>query len=652
MLFSILHRTRSTFSPRSTGFAVLLAVLSQAPATPADEFTGEIRPLLDRYCFGCHDADSAKGGVNLARYDTERSVHLDPRRWESVVRLLRDREMPPPKKRQPTAEERERLTDWLTSSLRDMDYSLIPRDPGPKLIHRLGRLEYNRTVQDLFDITLQPADKFPADGSGGAGFDNNAAALFLPPILMEKYLAAAGEILAAAPPLRLFPFQPGPGLEDRAAAAQVLARHARSAFRGPVSTPELDALLGLYEAARRRGLDWPEAVRTSLKAVLVSPRFLFRIESDPSGAAPGQISDFELATRLSYFLWSSTPDETLLDLAEAGRLRDPSVLREQTRRLLAHPRARTFAENFITQWLGIRRLKGGTGPDPRRFPDYTPALRDAMVEEPVRVFAAILKGDRDLLELLDADYTYANPDLARLYGIDVGTNAAPAESGDPDAGWTRIQLTDRNRGGVVTMPAVLTLTSYPQRTSPVLRGRWILEEILGAPPPPPPPNVGGLPPDDQPRQGLTFRQRLEQHRTKPECAACHARMDPLGFGLENFDPMGRWRDKLGDVAIDATGEFNTGEKFDGPAQLKALLVRRQAEFLRNLTEKMLSYALGRGLEYYDVPTVKAATEALQQGGRRSSILLEAIIHSFPFQHRRGSAVPGVEQPVSVEDSSG
>lgn len=602
----------------------------------ADEFTEEIRPLLDKYCYGCHDADTAKGGVDLARYDTERSIHLDPRRWESVTRLVRDREMPPPKKPQPTPEEREKLADWLTASLRDMDYSLIPRDPGPKLIHRLGRLEYNRTVQDLFGIDLRPADKFPVDGSGGGGFDNNAGALFLPPILMEKYLSAAAEVLSAAPEPRLFPVRPGYLLGERAAAHRVLHHHASRAFRGPVTADELDRWLGLYDAARQGGLAWPDAVRTALKAVLVSPRFLYRIEADPPGPEPARVSDHELAVRLSYFLWSSTPDDRLLRLASEGRLREPETLRRETRRLLADPRARVFAESFVSQWLGVRRLETGTAPDPRRFPEFTPAVRDAMREEPVRFFAGILEGDRDLLELIDADYTYANADLARVYGL-----PAPPPAGEPasDSGWHKVQFADRTRGGVVTMPAVLTLTSYPQRTSPVLRGRWILEEILGAPPPPPPPNVGGLPPDDQPREGLTFRQRLEKHRTKAECAACHARMDPLGFGLENFDPMGRWRDKLGEVAIDATGEFNTGERFDGPAELKRLLVQRQDEFLRNLTEKMLSYALGRGLEYYDVPTVKAATDALRANGRRSSVLIEFIVFSFPFQHRRGTGAP-------------
>ncbi len=619
-------------APVLRAVTLLLSVVAGAAAAgDGDPFAAQLRPLLEKYCFDCHDADSRKGGVDLSRFATEVAVQRDPRRWEGVARLIRDREMPPPKKQQPTVEERDLLVDGISRSLRNIDYSLLPKDPGPKLIHRLSRLEYNRTVQDLFGVDLRPADGFPADGSGGAGFDNHAGALFLPPILMEKYLSAAQEVLSAAAPDQLFPQRPGVLRGERAAATSVLEYHTFRAFRGPVSAEEIDGLLGLYDRTRGEGADWEEAVRTCLKAVLISPRFLYRIEADPPGTTPGRVSGYELATRLAYFLWAAPPDDTLLDLAASGRLHDPEVLRTETRRLLADPRADAFAEDFVVQWLGIRRLKTGTtAPDRRKFPEYSPELRDAMVEEPVRFFQALLREDRSLLELVDADYTFANPELAKFYDL-----ASP-----PTNGWVRVRLTDRNRGGLVTMPAVLTLTSFPQRTSPVLRGKWILEEILGTPPPPPPPSVAGLPPDDRPKDGLTFRQRLEKHRTKVECAACHARMDPLGFGLENFDAMGRWRDRIGDVAVDASGEFNTGEKFTGPQELRALLLGRQEEFLRNLTEKMLSYALGRGLEYYDAPAVHRITEKLRQNELRSSLLIEGITSSFPFQHRRGaSAAP-------------
>lgn len=609
--------------------ALVRCAAAEDAAAAGDVFTRDIRPLLEQHCFDCHDADSSKGGVNLAPYLTERDIHLDPRRWETITRLIRDREMPPPNRRRlPTPEERDRLADWLTESLRNIDYDLIPKDPGHKLIHRLSRLEYNNTVRDLFGVTNRPADAFPADGSGGGGFDNNASALFIPPILMEKYLAAAGEVLAVADRARIILHEPRGWAGERWAARATLHDHAFRAFRRPVEPAELDALQRLFRRTRAAGADYDEALSTALRAVLVSPSFLFRIERDHGVDGPYRISDWELASRLSYFLWSSTPDDELLAAARAGRLSDPAGLRAEVRRMLADPRARTLADNFTGQWLQTRLLATGTAPDPRRFPEYTPALRDAVMREPVEFFAGLLRDGRPLTDLLDADYTWADATLARHYGL-----AAPAE------GWARVPLPDdRRRGGVLTMAGVLTLTSYPQRTSPVLRGKWVLEEILGAPPPPPPPNAGGLPPNDGVVEGLTFRERLEKHRREPACAACHARMDPIGFALENFDPIGRWRDQLGGRPVDAGGSLPSGEHFDGPAELRAVLAARRDEFVRNLTEKMLAYALGRGLEYYDIPAVKKITDRLATAGWCAEELIHAVAESYPFQHRRDEPV--------------
>jgi len=607
----------------------LAASAAETPPAP-DVFTRDLRPLLEKYCFACHDDDVQKGDVNLAPYRTERDIHLDPRRWETITRLIRDREMPPPNRRPkdlPTPAERDRLADWLTHSLRHIDYDLIPKDPGHKLIHRLSRLEYNHTVRDLFGVTNRPADAFPADGSGGGGFDNNASALFLPPILMEKYLAAAGEVLAAAPRARVILHEPRGWAGERWAARATLHDHAFRAFRRPVDPAELDALVGLFRRTRAGGAGYEEALHTALRAVLVAPGFLFRIERDQGVAGPYRISGWELATRLSYFLWSSTPDDALLAAAGAGRLADPAGLRAEVRRMLADPKARALAENFTGQWLQTRLLLSGTAPDPRKFPEYSSALRDAAVREPVEFLAALLRDGRPLTDLLDADYTWADATLARHYGL-------PA----PAAGWARVPLPDRRRGGVLTMAGVLTLTSYPQRTSPVLRGKWVLEEILGAPPPPPPPNAGGLPPNDGVVEDLTFRQRLEKHRAEPACAACHARMDPIGFALENFDPVGRWRDQLGGRPVDAAGTLPSGERFDGPAELRAVLAARRDEFLRNLAEKMLAYALGRGLEYYDLPAVKKITDRLAAAGFRSDELIHAVTESYPFQYRRDEPV--------------
>jgi hypothetical protein len=358
----------------------------------------------------------------------------------------------------------------------------------------------------------------------------------------------------------------------------------------------------------------------------VSPHFLFRVEADNGQTEDSAVGDYELASRLSYFLWSSMPDGELFKLAAAKKLRDPKTLEAQGRRMLLDPKARSFAENFAGQWLRVRELKTTAQPDGRKFPEFTPAVRDAMHDEAVEFFYALLRDNRSLLEVIDADYAFVNETLARHYGLE----------GVKGEAFRRVSLPDRNRGGVLGMGGVLTLTSYPRRTSPVLRGKWVLEEILGTPPPPPPPLVKSLPPDDRPRDGLTFRQRLEEHRTKAECAGCHKRMDPLGFGLESFDAIGRWRTQIGGQPVDASGQMITGEKFNGPAELKSLLLRRTDDFARNLSEKMLAYALGRGLEYYDTPVVKKIAKALENDGFHAATLVTEILKSYPFQYRRGS----------------
>ncbi len=478
-----------------------------------------------------------------------------------------------------------------------------------------------------------PADAFPTDGGGGGGFDNNASTLFIPPILLEKYLEAAEAALAAAKPEKLDLSPPAAGSDERASARERLSGFARRAFRRPVAPAEIDRLLGIYDAARKRGENDADALRLTAKAVLISPYFLFRIEAEQPGATePCRVSDFELASRLSYFLWSTMPDEALLDLAAEGRLHEPEVIEAQVRRILADEKAHSFAESFASQWLRTKELQGSVAPAPDKFPQYTPALRNAFYGESISFFEALLRENKPLSDCLDCDYTFANETLAKFYGIPDVTGEA----------MQKVQLADRNRGGVLGMGGVLALTSYPRRTSPVLRGKWVMEEILGTPPPPPPPmvnteKVGS----DRPRDGLTFRQRMEQHRQDPKCAGCHARMDPLGFGLENFDAIGAWRSAVSDIPVDAAGQLVTGEKFTGPAELKKLLLARKDEFIRAFTEKMLAYALGRGLEPTDWWTVHQVTRATVADGCRAQTLLIEITRSFPFQYRRPSPPPAI-----------
>ncbi len=615
-------------------FLILFSLPSAlVAADSAPSFSHDIQPLLEQYCFKCHGAAKPKAGVNLEQFKDDTSLWRDPRLWETVVTQLRERAMPPDGKPQPSESERQRLTDWVAAKLDSLDRGDVPRDPGRVLIHRLSRFEYNNTVRDLFGVTSSPADKFPADGGGGAGFDNNASTLFIPPILMEKLLAAADETLAEAGPDKIFIAKAGGLVSSRRAARKIADYFVLHIFRRPPERAETERFLALYDAVIKRGATHEDAVKQMLKAMLISPHFLFRIEADQNNPGPYRINDYELASRLSYFLWSSKPDDTLFRLAEQKRLHEPGVLQEQVRRMMSDSKGRALAENFAGQWLRVKELKTSARPDPGRFPNFSNSLRDAMIEEPIAVFHSIVRENRSLLDLIDADYTYANEDLAKIYGI----------AGVTGPEFRRVALADHRRGGVLGMGAILTLTSYPLRTSPVLRGKWVLEEILGASTPPPPPMVKSLPQDDRPQKGLTFRQQLEQHRTNPECANCHKRMDPLGFGLENFDPIGRWRDQISGQPLDASGQMVTGEKFNGPTELKKILENRKEEFIRNLTGKMLSYALGRGLEYYDIPVVKQLAKAVLQNECRSSTLIAEIVTSYPFQYRRNQPLTLAEK---------
>jgi mono/diheme cytochrome c family protein len=595
----------------------------KATGADAAAYDKQIKPLLKQYCVGCHGNQNANAGVNFDTYGDVAAVQRDQAVWRKVVTRIRERTMPPAGVPQPTEAQRDQMTSWTTRTLNSAAGDTVA-NPGRVLIHRLSRAEYNNTIRDLLGVDTHPADKFPADGGGGGGFDNNADTLFIPPILMERYFAAATEILDGAKAGRLFVVRPSKGLTKAEAARQNIAHFAARAYRRPVEAGEVDKVLRLYVVATHRGATFESAVKYAYKGVLVSPKFLFRVEADRKSDQPYPVGDYELASRLSYFLWSSMPDDTLFRLAAQKRLHDPAVLEAQAKRMLLDPKAYALADSFAGQWLRVRDLYTNAQPDPNRYKDFTPTLRDALVQEPIDFFQAIVHDGSSLLDLLDADYTYANAELAKHYGIEGVTGTE----------MRRVPLTDHRRGGVLTMGSVLTLTSYPLRTSPVLRGKWVLSEVLGSPPPPPPPSVAILPTDDSPRNGLTFRQQLENHRKKPECAGCHSRMDPIGFGLENFDATGRWRDEVSGKPVDAGGVLVTGEKFSGPVELKRCLLARKDEFVRNLTEKMLAYALGRGLEPYDMPTVHKITAAVAKTDYRSTTLITEIVKSYPFCYRK------------------
>ena len=413
----------------------------------------------------------------------------------------------------------------------------------------------------------------------------------------------------------------------RRCAGKILKRFASHAFRRAASAEEVERLTKFVEQVVDDGASFERGIQLAVEAVLVSPHFLFRVELDPQGTAAESvyaIDEFELATRLSYFLWSSMPDDELFRHAFAGTLRQGDNLASEVRRMLKHPKSRALVDNFAMQWLQVRRLKLAT-PDTKRFPTFDDGLRQAMLKETELCFAHVMDEDRSLLEFLDADYTFLNERLAKHYGIAEVT-------GDE---FRLVKLTDPDRGGVLTQASVLTVTSNPTRTSPVKRGKWILEQILGTPPPPPPPGAGELRDDEQVALTGSLRQRMEQHRANPSCAQCHFRMDPLGFGLENFDAIGAWRDRDGSFFIDASGTLPDGSSFKRPSELKTILKARKDEFARCFTEKMLTYALGRGLEYYDTCTVDEIASALAHDNYKFGTLIQRIVASEPFQKRRG-----------------
>jgi mono/diheme cytochrome c family protein len=425
---------------------------------------------------------------------------------------------------------------------------------------------------------------------------------------------------------RIFVCRPAVEADEEPCAKEILGTLARRAYRRPATEADVETLMRFYRTGHEEG-GFERGIQEGLARLLVSPQFLFRIERDPAQlTADGvyEINDLELASRLSFFLWSSIPDDELLDIAAEGRLRAPGVLDAQVRRMLADPRAAALARNFGGQWLHIRNL-GAVDPDASAYPEFDDNLREAFERETELFIESQLRDDRPLTELLTADYSYLNERLARFYGV---RNVYGAH-------YRRVPLRDPNRAGLLGHGSVLTVTSYATRTSPVVRGKYLLDNILGAPPPPPPPNVPALEEaGGDGREPASIRELMATHRRNPACASCHLRMDPLGFALENFDGIGRWRETDGATPIDASGVLPDGTAFDGPVEFREALLDRSAEFVRTFTEKLLTYALGRPVQHYDIPAVRAILREASPADFRWSSLVLGIVESPPFQMRR------------------
>lgn len=593
--------------------------------------------FVRQYCLDCHSAEQPEADLNLESFQAVSDIGGQIGTWNKVLQRVGDFQMPPMESLQPDRLQRKEFLDWVRSAMQE---SLCggPISPGPPRMRRLSRFEYSNTLHDLLGIAVDTSQVLPEDGAGGEGFDNASETLFISSIHAEKYMESAKAALDYAmndPPTRqgLLIAEPTESVSPSAAAEQVLDRFLPLAFRRAITQDERQSYQDLFAAARQQQPEYSLAIRYPLEAALVSPKFLFLWEEPCQSDQPELISQYEMASRLSYFLWATMPDKTLLELAAEGKLHEPEVLRQQVARMLhshltddglrPNSRVRAFATIFIEQWLGTRSLGREIIPDPSVIRRFDSELVGGLKYEPILFFEDLLSENGSVLQLLDADFTYLNRRLASHYKIKGEFTAQPK----------RVSLSEHDhRGGLLGMGAVLTVSSLPHRTSPVIRGKWILEAILGTPPPPPPPGVPELEKSvaDRPQ---TLREQLEQHRASAACSSCHSMMDPLGFGLENFDVTGRWREEIDDVAIDSRGEMADGTQFTGHQELKKVLLERKGLFLRHLTAKMLGFALSRQLTDQDQCTVMEIVKRLEQDDYRMQTLVYEIVNSRSFRYK-------------------
>lgn len=597
----------------------------------AQPLTTDTLQFLKTHCVRCHGPEKQKGGITLDKFKTLDDAFEYHGLLENVLHQVEEGEMPPwDEDVQPTEKEKAALLADLGVISARIKSGDVPTRAGRVVLRRLNKNEYRYTVRDLFGVKFNPAANFPEDGAGGEGFDTMADALFSTPTLLEKYLQAATRVIDAvyadSQLRRKAIFESPRGKEDPVPVARKILRfHTSLAYRKRVTDQDLAPLLSAFQRGIQSGQSFADALRTPLTAILVNPRFLFRQEHDQKEAEEWPLTDFELATRLSYFLWSSMPDRELFQLADSQQLSQPDVLEAQIDRMLDSPKSRALSRHFAGQWIGFDRLINETQPDTERFPEFTRPLRRAMYFEAALFFSHLIEENRPITDLISSDYTFANETLAEHYQLS-------AKPSGPEM--VKVPLDTVNRGGVLGMGGVLTSTSLPLRTSPVLRGVWILDTLLGSPAPPPPPDAGELPGDDTAAGGLTFREQLEEHRKKKECASCHARIDPLGFSLENYDAIGRWREKdANGKPIDSMAVMEGGLAFQSPADLKSLIMGGKDKFAENMCRKMLSYALGRPLRYYDEAILADLVKNLQKEKYHLRPLIKSVVTSRPFLMR-------------------
>lgn len=591
------------------------------------DFDKGIAPVLEKFCFDCHDRDSAKGDIDIESALDQRPLVRNLNHWRNVAERIKNEDMPPEDETQPSAKQRLQLLAWLTREIDKFDYASV-RNPGHVPPRRLTREEYNRTIRDLVGLDLRPADDFPMDFSGTSGFSNSANTLFLQTAHLDRYMTAADDVIDA---VQKDPHGAWQSLKGDSVINAALATFLRRAYRRPPSEKELALVLSQFSKAKDAGESDDDAFARVLKFILISPNFLLRTEQlDDENPQDQPVLDYDVASRLSYFLWASLPDEALFAAAELKELNTSGQRRAHVLRMLDDPRSFALGEIFAGEWLGTDDLGPRIRKDPIDNPWCTESLMAAMRNETAHFVHSLIVDNAPVSSLLEADYTFLNQELARFYRIG-------GVEGDE---MQRVSLKTKNRGGLLGQASVLATTSFPDRTSPVVRGAWILETLLGTPPPPPPPNVDEIEVEGRGRKAaVTLRRKLEHHRESKQCAGCHAQIDPLGFALENYAEFGQWRND-----IDSRGTLPNGATFRGPAGLKLALIDNRLDDLGSqVIRKMLAYALGRQLEYYDEAVVREIAVRLKPKGYPLRDLVMEVANSYPFTTRR--------LPAKVETTS-
>ena len=625
--------------------AVICALAATSDPVPANhpKFDTDIAPVFNKYCVGCHAGAQPKGDIMLKFKDEDDArsrMASNDEFWDKVSTMVKGDLMPPASvKNRPTEGERKLLTDWIANDVLTIGGK---PDPGPMVVHRLNNREYANTIRELLYLpaSYDPVADFPADERGD-GFDNNSDTLTISPVLIEHYLDAAEKsvrrsfkpvdedkgVLSAVPAQKILDASKSFKADFANSQAKVrinIEAFLPRAWRRPVTKEEVDGVMKFAALSfAHAGESMSEATALAIRASLMSPNFLFRLEQDPHADGSGkvyQLTEYQLASRLSYFLWSTMPDDDLFAQAKAGTLRQN--LDAQVTRMLKDPKSISLTKDFMGQWLEIRGLD--------QTPNVDKALLASMQGETEHFFNYIVANNRPITDLLDGDYSFVDARLAKLYGI-------AGVSGDE---FQKVQLDPAKRFGLLTQAAILTVSSKPLgaglRTSPVVRGKFILENIFNEKIPPPPPDVPPLAVDDNHPLTGTTRQIFEQHRTNPVCAGCHARMEPYGFALENYAGNGSWRTQENGIALDVSGEIN-GHKFTKPAEFRQVLLTREDDFRHAVVRKVLSYALGRGIRGTDRPAIEQIVAQVGQDGDSFNSVIINVVKSFPFQNARGGA---------------